>query len=338
MANSRIARFVMEVAPPQFVSVMRHRTAKMLDTISEEEKDVVGASSDSLASSSKCFSTACASVSSAASKSASSSVTAADSNKEWSHRHQRLSVGLGRAKIFGCGVAVETTDRTNGGAGMIRITENNMEYGYEYDHTKQLLEFGLSQFRIGEVRSSPKFPGKVNNDGNKVLGKGKGCWTQKSRPKPRQPICNSAVKIGKYVGLVSKATTDTSSCEEDFRGGANLYVNKFKGECSRVENRLVDYLENGFQDIRLVRNKKSTYHKVRMDGGANDQTKGEPNEGSPNKMGFQGESQSSLEEGEAHSPIHHYDVVIKNQSNGQKVLYKQVEKDKSLDLFVDLRS
>ncbi|KAK4858964.1 hypothetical protein QYF36_024474 [Acer negundo] len=188
------------------------------------------------------------------------------------------------------------------------------------------------------LKSSPKFPGKVNNDGNKVLGKGKGCWTQKSRPKPRQPICNSAVKIGKYVGLVSKATTDTSSCEEDFRGGANLYVNKFKGECSRVENRLVDYLENGFQDIRLVRNKKSTYHKVRMDGGANDQTKGEPNEGSPNKMGFQGESQSSLEEGEAHSPIHHYDVVIKNQSNGQKVLYKQVEKDKSLDLFVDLRS
>ncbi|KAL5773958.1 hypothetical protein ACOSP7_011515 [Xanthoceras sorbifolium] len=42
MANSRITRFVMEVAPPQFVSVMRHRsrTAKMLDTISEEERDV----------------------------------------------------------------------------------------------------------------------------------------------------------------------------------------------------------------------------------------------------------------------------------------------------------
>lgn len=51
-ANSRIARFVMEVAPPQFVSVMRHRTAKMLDTITEEEKDVA----DSSSSSSKCFS------------------------------------------------------------------------------------------------------------------------------------------------------------------------------------------------------------------------------------------------------------------------------------------
>ncbi|OWM63852.1 hypothetical protein CDL15_Pgr006114 [Punica granatum] len=37
MANSRLARFVMEAAPPQFVSVMRHRTTKMLDTISEEE-------------------------------------------------------------------------------------------------------------------------------------------------------------------------------------------------------------------------------------------------------------------------------------------------------------
>ncbi|KAI3416907.1 uncharacterized protein J3R85_014889 [Psidium guajava] len=40
MANSRIARFIMEAAPPQFVSVMRHRTSQMLDTISEEERDV----------------------------------------------------------------------------------------------------------------------------------------------------------------------------------------------------------------------------------------------------------------------------------------------------------
>lgn len=37
MANSRIARFITEVAPPQFVSVMRYRTSKMLDTINEEE-------------------------------------------------------------------------------------------------------------------------------------------------------------------------------------------------------------------------------------------------------------------------------------------------------------
>ncbi|EXB39518.1 hypothetical protein L484_011438 [Morus notabilis] len=40
MANSRIARFITEVAPPQFVSVMRHRTSKVLDTIKEEERDV----------------------------------------------------------------------------------------------------------------------------------------------------------------------------------------------------------------------------------------------------------------------------------------------------------
>ena len=40
MANARIARFVTEVAPPQFVSVMRHRASKMLDTINEEERDI----------------------------------------------------------------------------------------------------------------------------------------------------------------------------------------------------------------------------------------------------------------------------------------------------------
>lgn len=40
MANSRIARVVTEVAPPQLISVMRHRTSKMLDTINEEDKEV----------------------------------------------------------------------------------------------------------------------------------------------------------------------------------------------------------------------------------------------------------------------------------------------------------
>ncbi|KAI4343089.1 hypothetical protein MLD38_027632 [Melastoma candidum] len=39
MANSRIARFVMEVAPPQFVCIMRHRTSNMLETIREEERE-----------------------------------------------------------------------------------------------------------------------------------------------------------------------------------------------------------------------------------------------------------------------------------------------------------
>ncbi|CAL0329751.1 unnamed protein product [Lupinus luteus] len=40
MANSRLARLFMEVAPPQHVSVMRHRTSKMLDTIKEEEREL----------------------------------------------------------------------------------------------------------------------------------------------------------------------------------------------------------------------------------------------------------------------------------------------------------
>ncbi|KAK8664546.1 hypothetical protein V6N13_084330 [Hibiscus sabdariffa] len=39
MANSRIHRFITEVAPPQFVAVMRRRTRTMLDTISEEDRD-----------------------------------------------------------------------------------------------------------------------------------------------------------------------------------------------------------------------------------------------------------------------------------------------------------
>lgn len=40
MASSRVARFAMEVAPPQFITVMRHRATKMLDTITEEERDI----------------------------------------------------------------------------------------------------------------------------------------------------------------------------------------------------------------------------------------------------------------------------------------------------------
>ncbi|KAM1235167.1 hypothetical protein ACFX2J_004670 [Malus domestica] len=52
MANSRLARFVTEVAPPQFVSVMRHRTSKVLDTIYEEERENAHTPNDSLTSSS----------------------------------------------------------------------------------------------------------------------------------------------------------------------------------------------------------------------------------------------------------------------------------------------
>ncbi|WJX52956.1 hypothetical protein P8452_39013 [Trifolium repens] len=40
MANSRIARFFMEVAPPQYVSVMRRRTSKMMETIAEEDREI----------------------------------------------------------------------------------------------------------------------------------------------------------------------------------------------------------------------------------------------------------------------------------------------------------
>ncbi|WMV36812.1 hypothetical protein MTR67_030197 [Solanum verrucosum] len=50
MANARIARFVTEVAPPQFVNVMRNRASKMLETIKEEEKEASTSESLSLKS------------------------------------------------------------------------------------------------------------------------------------------------------------------------------------------------------------------------------------------------------------------------------------------------
>ncbi|CAN4093574.1 unnamed protein product [Withania somnifera] len=50
MANARIARFVTEVAPPQFVNIMRNRTSKMLETIKEEEREASTSESLSLKS------------------------------------------------------------------------------------------------------------------------------------------------------------------------------------------------------------------------------------------------------------------------------------------------
>ncbi|GLU14026.1 hypothetical protein SLE2022_306200 [Rubroshorea leprosula] len=64
MASSRLSRFVMEVAPPQFVSVMRYRSRKMMDTISEEDRDV--GNSDCHSSSSSCISAAATAASSSA--------------------------------------------------------------------------------------------------------------------------------------------------------------------------------------------------------------------------------------------------------------------------------
>ncbi|AES99193.1 hypothetical protein MtrunA17_Chr5g0434291 [Medicago truncatula] len=40
MASSRIARFFMEVAPPQYVSVMRQRASNMMETITEEDREI----------------------------------------------------------------------------------------------------------------------------------------------------------------------------------------------------------------------------------------------------------------------------------------------------------
>ncbi|KAG2688938.1 hypothetical protein I3843_09G116000 [Carya illinoinensis] len=54
MANSRIARFISEVAPPQYISVIRQRASKMLDTINEEERDACA--NTSRAASPTCYS------------------------------------------------------------------------------------------------------------------------------------------------------------------------------------------------------------------------------------------------------------------------------------------
>ncbi|KAL3851505.1 hypothetical protein ACJIZ3_013387 [Penstemon smallii] len=48
MANGRIARFITEVAPAQYISVMRNRTSKMLDTIHEEEKESAAAAAGTI--------------------------------------------------------------------------------------------------------------------------------------------------------------------------------------------------------------------------------------------------------------------------------------------------
>ncbi|KGN65872.1 hypothetical protein Csa_023250 [Cucumis sativus] len=37
-ATSRLARFISEACPPQFVSVMRRRSPRVLDTINEEDQ------------------------------------------------------------------------------------------------------------------------------------------------------------------------------------------------------------------------------------------------------------------------------------------------------------
>ncbi|KAG9149732.1 hypothetical protein Leryth_012439 [Lithospermum erythrorhizon] len=52
MGSARIARFVSEVAPPQFVQVIRQRTSKMLDTIKEDEREAFYSNYDHLSNSS----------------------------------------------------------------------------------------------------------------------------------------------------------------------------------------------------------------------------------------------------------------------------------------------
>ncbi|KAK7851805.1 hypothetical protein CFP56_041009 [Quercus suber] len=76
MANSRLARFVTEVAPPQYISVIRQKARKMLDTINEEDRDV--SAKNFLASSPKSSLWSSSSSPSASSPSASSAALNAD--------------------------------------------------------------------------------------------------------------------------------------------------------------------------------------------------------------------------------------------------------------------
>ncbi|CAL0329754.1 unnamed protein product [Lupinus luteus] len=97
MANTRIARLFMEVAPPQYVSVMRHRTSKMLDTIKEEEREtnlndsIISALKISLPSSSS--SPTLSSSTALASSPASASATIATPNSKYFFKevHRSLS-------------------------------------------------------------------------------------------------------------------------------------------------------------------------------------------------------------------------------------------------------
>ncbi|KAH1134357.1 hypothetical protein AAZX31_05G132300 [Glycine max] len=86
MANSRIARFFMEVAPPQYVTVMRHRTSKMLDTITEDEREI--STSDSVMSPPKKSKSAVA----VAASSASASVTNVKGRCFLKEVHRSLSI------------------------------------------------------------------------------------------------------------------------------------------------------------------------------------------------------------------------------------------------------
>ncbi|RDX76468.1 CBL-interacting serine/threonine-protein kinase 23, partial [Mucuna pruriens] len=107
MANSRIARFFMEVAPPQYVTVMRHRTSKMLDTITEDDREI--STNDSVISPPK-SSTAAA----AAAASSAASVTNANGRYELGQtlgRGASSIVRLARHLDTGHNVAIKVFDK-----------------------------------------------------------------------------------------------------------------------------------------------------------------------------------------------------------------------------------
>ncbi|XP_027343828.1 uncharacterized protein LOC113856276 [Abrus precatorius] len=90
MANSRIARFFMEVAPPQYVTVMRHRTSKMLDTITEDEREI--STNDSIITHPKNPSSSSAAAAAASSSAASAAIANANSRCFLKEVHRSLSI------------------------------------------------------------------------------------------------------------------------------------------------------------------------------------------------------------------------------------------------------
>ncbi|KAG1348186.1 hypothetical protein COCNU_06G020150 [Cocos nucifera] len=55
MAKGQASRFVMEVAPPQLVSMVRRKVSRILDTIKEEEREAMENFSSLKRTPSSCF-------------------------------------------------------------------------------------------------------------------------------------------------------------------------------------------------------------------------------------------------------------------------------------------
>ncbi|KAK0598182.1 hypothetical protein LWI29_032329 [Acer saccharum] len=123
-----------------------------------------------------------------------------------------------------------------------RITEESKGSSHDGNSNWKGVEERIRDgFKIGGCKAvrnfssdKPKISRNVKNVQDRAVEKGKGCWLQVSRSKPKQSRCDGGIIIGKSRRQESREEVAYDTTDSRFFQGGHLISKRYKGECSKA--------------------------------------------------------------------------------------------------------